>query len=292
MQKLDRSLRDLKRRSHELEERVHALRLDSAKYEYELKHCRDQIETQYNLSLAEAYEKRLDAPVAELEAEAGRCEAAIQEIGPVNPAAVEEYRRAADRYDFMLSQSEDLEKAAASLRQIIADIDRTMAEKFEEGFAAINAHFSDIFVRLFGGGSAVLELSEADSVLESGVEIFVQPPGKRRQNLALLSGGERALTVISILFSFLAYRPAPFCVIDEIDSALDESNVRRFSEFLSEYSKHSQFIVVTHRKGTMEAADILHGVTMEDSGVSRLVSVKFQEEGQQVEEGRMMRGTN
>ena len=292
VQKLDRSLRDLKRRSHELEERVHALRLDSAKYEYELKHCRDQIETQYNLSLAEAYEKRLDAPVAELEAEAGRCEAAIQEIGPVNPAAVEEYRRAADRYDFMLSQSEDLEKAAASLRQIIADIDRTMAEKFEEGFAAINAHFSDIFVRLFGGGSAVLELSEADSVLESGVEIFVQPPGKRRQNLALLSGGERALTVISILFSFLAYRPAPFCVIDEIDSALDESNVRRFSEFLSEYSKHSQFIVVTHRKGTMEAADILHGVTMEDSGVSRLVSVKFQEEGQQVEEGRMMRGTN
>ena len=292
VQKLDRSLRDLKRRSHELEERVHALRLDSAKYEYELKHCRDQIETQYNLSLTEAYEKRLDAPVAELEAEAGRCEAAIQEIGPVNPAAVEEYRRAADRYDFMLSQSEDLEKAAASLRQIIADIDRTMAEKFEEGFAAINAHFSDIFVRLFGGGSAVLELSEADSVLESGVEIFVQPPGKRRQNLALLSGGERALTVISILFSFLAYRPAPFCVIDEIDSALDESNVRRFSEFLSEYSKHSQFIVVTHRKGTMEAADILHGVTMEDSGVSRLVSVKFQEEGQQVEEGRMMRGTN
>jgi len=292
VQKLDRSLRDLKRRCHDLEERVHALQLDSAKFEYELKHCRDQIETQYNITLEDAYKNRIDAPIAEIEAEAGRCEAAIQEIGPVNPAAVEEYRRAADRYDFMLSQATDLETAAASLRQIIADIDRTMAERFAEGFAAINAHFSDIFVRLFGGGSAVLELSQSDNILESGVEIFVQPPGKRRQNLALLSGGERALTVISILFSFLAYRPAPFCVIDEIDSALDESNVRRFSEFLGEYSKHSQFIVVTHRKGTMEAADILHGVTMEDSGVSRLVSVKFLEDGKVMEEGRMMRGTN
>jgi len=292
VQKLDRSLRELKRRCHDLEERVHALQLDSAKFEYELKHCRDQIETQYNITLEDAYKNRIDAPIAEIEAEAGRCEAAIQEIGPVNPAAVEEYRRAADRYDFMLSQATDLETAAASLRQIIADIDRTMAERFAEGFAAINAHFSDIFVRLFGGGSAVLELSQSDNILESGVEIFVQPPGKRRQNLALLSGGERALTVISILFSFLAYRPAPFCVIDEIDSALDESNVRRFSEFLGEYSKHSQFIVVTHRKGTMEAADILHGVTMEDSGVSRLVSVKFLEDGKAMEEGRMMRGTN
>ena len=134
-------------------------------------------------------------------------------------------------------------------------------------------------------------LSAAENVLESGVEIFVQPPGKRRQNLALLSGGERALTVISILFAFLAYRPAPFCVVDEIDSALDEANVRRFSEFLTEYSKRSQFIVVTHRKGTMEAADILHGVTMEDSGVSRLVSVKFTEDGKPKEEERMMRGT-
>ena len=167
-----------------------------------------------------------------------------------------------------------------------------MAERFTAGFNEINKHFADIFVRLFGGGSAILELSTPDNVLESGVEIFVQPPGKRRQNLALLSGGERALTVISILFSFLAYRPAPFCVIDEIDSALDEANVRRFSEFLTEYSKQSQFIVVTHRKGTMEAADILHGVTMEDSGVSRLVSVKFLEDGKQMEEGRMMRGTN
>ncbi len=292
VQKLDRSLRDLKRRCHDLEEKAHSLRLDSAKFEYELKHCREQIETQYNMTLEDAHKNRIDAPIAEIEAEAGRCDAAIQEIGPVNPAAVEEYRRAADRYDFMLSQATDLETAAASLRQIIADIDRTMAERFAEGFAAINAHFADIFVRLFGGGSAVLELSQSDNILESGVEIFVQPPGKRRQNLALLSGGERALTVISILFSFLAYRPAPFCVIDEIDSALDESNVRRFSEFLGEYSKHSQFIVVTHRKGTMEAADILHGVTMEDSGVSRLVSVKFLEDGKTMEEGRMMRGTN
>ena len=290
-QKLDRSLRDLKRRCHELEETLHAVRLDYTKYEFERKTCREQIEGQYNVTLEEAARNRIEAPTADIEAQARRCEAEIQEIGPVNPAAVDEYRRTADRYEFMQSQSVDLESAVASLRQIIADIDRTMAERFAVGFAEINTHFADIFVRLFGGGSATLELTSPDNVLESGVEIFVQPPGKRRQNLALLSGGERALTVISILFSFLAYRPAPFCVIDEIDSALDESNVRRFSEFLSEYSKHSQFIVVTHRKGTMEAADILHGVTMEDSGVSRLVSVKFLEDGKQTEEGRIMRGT-
>jgi chromosome segregation protein len=290
-QKLDRSLRDLKRRCHELEETLHAVQLDYTKYEFELKTCREQIEGQYNITLEDAAKNRIDAPIAEIEAQARRCEAEIQEIGPVNPAAVEEYRRAADRYEFMQSQAVDLESAVASLRQIIADIDKTMSERFAIGFAEINTHFADIFVRLFGGGSATLELTSPESVLESGVEIFVQPPGKRRQNLALLSGGERALTVISILFSFLAFRPAPFCVIDEIDSALDEANVRRFSEFLTTYSKHSQFIVVTHRKGTMEAADILHGVTMEDSGVSRLVSVKFLEDGKQTEEGRMMRGT-
>ena len=289
-QKLDRSLRDLKRRGHELEESLHTVQLDYAKYEFELKYCQEQIETQYNSSLEAATRGRLALPAAELEKQAQLCEQEIQAIGPVNPAAVEEYRRAADRHDFMLAQADDLSAAAESLRQIIADLDHTMSEKFEAGFAAINGHFSDIFVRLFGGGSASLELSQTDNILESGVEIFVQPPGKRRQNLALLSGGERALTVISILFSFLAYRPAPFCVVDEIDSALDEANVRRFSEFLTEYSKQSQFIVVTHRKGTMEAADILHGVTMEDSGVSRLVSVKFLEDGKEKEEGRMMRG--
>ena len=277
-QKMDRLLRDLKRRCHDLEDTLHTLQLEVAKYEFEVQNCREQIETQFNVSLADAARNRIQAPVEEIENRARLCEREIQEIGPVNPAAVEEYRRTADRYEFLQNQATDLEAAVKSLRQIIEDIDRTMAERFAAGFTEINAHFSDIFVRLFGGGSAILELSAADNVLESGVEIFVQPPGKRRQNLALLSGGERALTVISILFAFLAYRPAPFCVVDEIDSALDEANVRRFSEFLTEYSQHSQFIVVTHRKGTMEAADILHGVTMEDSGVSRLVSVKFKEE--------------
>lgn len=290
-QRLDRLLRDLKRRSHELEESLHNVQLDSAKCEFELKACLELIEGQYGISVEEARRNRVEDTEERIEEQARRCEDEILQLGPVNPAAVSEYRRAADRYDFMRAQSVDLEKAVSSLRQMIADIDNTMQERFSEGFSAINAHFSDIFVRLFGGGNATLELSTPENMLESGVEIFVQPPGKRRQNLALLSGGERALTVISILFSFLAFRPAPFCVIDEIDSALDEANVRRFSEFLTEYSRRSQFIVVTHRKGTMEAADILHGVTMEDSGVSRLVSVKFLEDSKQMEEGRMMRGT-
>lgn len=290
-QQQDKGLRELKKKCQELNERLHEIRLDYTRNEFEIGHYREQIEVQFGLSLHEAMTNRLDSSSAELEQEADRCEKILQEIGSVNPAAIEDYRRTADRHEFMQSQSKDLESAATALSQIIADIDRTMSERFVSGFNEINQHFADIFVRLFGGGNASLELSDVGNVLEAGVEIFVQPPGKRRQNLALLSGGERAMTVISILFAFLAYRPAPFCVIDEIDSALDESNVRRFGEFLTEYSKKSQFIVVTHRKGTMEAADILHGVTMEDSGVSRLVSVKFLEDGKAVEEERMMRGT-
>jgi len=144
-------------------------------------------------------------------------------------------------------------------------------------FAQISLYFSEIFVKLFGGGQAKLELTDTQNVLEAGVEIAVQPPDKKLQNLAVLSGGERALTVIALLFSFLQYRPAPFSVVDEIDAPLDEANVDRFSAFLKEYALKTQFIVVTHRKGTMEAADIMYGVTVEDAGVSRLVSVRLED---------------
>ena len=158
---------------------------------------------------------------------------------------------------------------------IIRDIDQTMSKQFTSAFAVIDEKFGETFSRLFGGGTAKLQLLEPENVLETGIDILVQPPGKKQQNLSLLSGGERALTVIALLFSFLAYRPAPFCVVDEIDAALDEANVERFSSFLRDYAKDTQFIVVTHRKGTMEAADVMQGVTMEESGISRLLSVKF-----------------
>lgn len=165
--------------------------------------------------------------------------------------------------------------ATAYLLTILKDIDATMAKQFKAAFAQINDHFGELFVRLFGGGKAQLILADPNDILGTGIEIIVQPPGKKQQNLALLSGGERALTVIALLFAFLSYRPTPFCVLDEIDAALDEANVQRFSEFLQDYARSTQFIVVTHRKGTMEAADVMHGVTMEESGVSKLISVKF-----------------
>ena len=152
-----------------------------------------------------------------------------------------------------------------------------MTRKFKEAFAEINKFFAECYVRLFGGGTAVLKLSEPDDLLNSGIDIEVQPPGKRLQSLYLLSGGERALTVIALLFALLSYRPAPFCILDEIDAALDDANIVRFSKFLRDFSQKTQFIIITHRKGTMECADIMYGVTMEESGVSKLLSVKINE---------------
>ena len=150
-----------------------------------------------------------------------------------------------------------------------------MTKRFKESFAKINVYFSDCYIKLFGGGTALLKLTEPDNILESGIDIEVQPPGKKLQSLYLLSGGERALTVIALLFALLSYQPSPFCILDEIDAALDDANIVRFSNFLREYSADTQFIVITHRKGTMECADIMYGVTMEESGVSKLLSVKI-----------------
>ena len=157
------------------------------------------------------------------------------------------------------------------------EINSGMSKRFKEAFAKINVYFSECYVKLFGGGTAYLKLTDPGDVLSSGIDIEVQPPGKKLQSLYLLSGGERALTVIALLFALLSYSPAPFCILDEIDAALDEANVDRFARFLTAYAENTQFIVITHRKGTMEAANVLHGVTMEESGVSKLLSVKLTE---------------
>ncbi|MCE5287228.1 MAG: AAA family ATPase, partial [Pelosinus sp.] len=211
----------------------------------------------------------------ELTAQIRGKETAIAQLGPVNPAAIDEYNRVSERYEFLQKQCDDLVTAKEYLMSIITDIDSTMTKQFTASFAAISEHFVGIFTRLFGGGSARLVLTQPDNLLETGIDITVEPPGKKQQSLTLLSGGERALTVIALLFAFLAYRPAPFTMVDEIDAPLDEANLDRFSQFLHDYSKDTQFIVVTHRKGTMESADVIHGVTMEESGVSKLVSVKM-----------------
>ena len=275
MQKLDKEIRDLRRQSNELQARLHEIELLIAKYGYEATNCRDQLTGQLALSIEEARALKKPDSINELLKAIAHLESQITALGLVNPAAIDEYNKVQERYSFLQKQTDDLLRAKEYLTSIISDIDTTMSRQFNKAFKAISQSFGDVFVRLFGGGRAELVLIDPSNILSTGIDIIVQPPGKKLQNLALLSGGERALTVIALLFAILTYHPAPFCVVDEIDAALDEANVERFSEFLQDYAQNTQFIVVTHRKGTMESAGVLHGVTMEESGISRLVSVKF-----------------
>lgn len=199
----------------------------------------------------------------------------LRELGSVNIDSIEEYKTMKERYDFMCEQRVDLEDTMAKLRKIISDMTNTMKEQFKSQFEIINKNFSEVFRELFGGGNASLKLEDEENILECGIDINVQPPGKKLQNMMLLSGGEKAFTAIALLFAILKINPAPFCVLDEIEAALDDVNVYRFAEYLKKFSKDTQFLVITHRKGTMEAADTVYGVTMEENGISKLLSMKL-----------------
>ena len=197
----------------------------------------------------------------------------IKALGSVNMDAIEEYKSVEERFKFLTEQKSDLEKSKSDLNEIISSMEELMREHFEKNFAEINESFSVVFRELFGGGHARLYLSEPDNVLESGIEIEVQLPGKGRQNINLYSGGEKSFIAIALLFAILRVKPAPFCILDEIDAALDDVNVSRFATYLKNYAEESQFIIITHRRGTMEAANILYGVTMQEKGVSKLLSL-------------------
>jgi len=277
IQSNDREIKDANKQQNDLQNKIHQTELLQTKSEFERQQCLEIFESEYHLSIEQAQTYRLDETNTSLGKKIRLLEKEMEELGPINPNAITEYENLNTRYTFMQKQLTDLSVAKEYLAGIIRDMDITMSKQFSEAFAQISLYFSEIFVKLFGGGQAKLELTDTQNVLEAGVEIAVQPPDKKLQNLAVLSGGERALTVIALLFSFLQYRPAPFSVVDEIDAPLDEANVDRFSAFLKEYARKTQFIVVTHRKGTMEAADIMYGVTVEDAGVSRLVSVRLEE---------------
>lgn len=198
---------------------------------------------------------------------------AIRDLGTVNLAAIDDYHQLGQRYEFLNTQSQDLIKAKESLLKVIGEIERTITKRFTETFEEVRNQFRSIYAKLFEGGNADLYLADPEKPLESGIEISAQPPGKKLQSLMLLSGGERAMTAIALLFSILAVKPSPFCVLDEIDATLDEVNVQRFSKCLEMFSKDVQFIVVTHRRGTMEVANAIYGVTMEELGVSKLISL-------------------
>jgi len=200
-------------------------------------------------------------------------------MGEVNLGAISQQQQLTERLDFLRTQRDDLERAQADLEGIIADIDQRTRDQFILTFNAVAREFDVLFKRIFDGGKTRLSLTNPDNLLETGVDVRVQPPGKAEQDLMLLSGGERALTALALMLALLRVKPSPFVVLDEIDAPLDETNVGRFTELLREFADTSQFIVITHNKGTMEAADALYGVTMEERGVSKLVSVRLTEEG-------------
>lgn len=262
----------------ELSERKHAEEIALAKIDSDLEYMGQSILENYGETYDTALkfkEEGYDASVGE--SEIIKLRRKRSSLGAINATAIDDCRALKERYDEMTTQKEDLEKAEKDLREAIDKIKAEMLTQFDEGFTKINENFQRIFKELFGGGRAMLELdySEVEDRLEAGVEIIAEPPGKKLQKLSLLSGGEKALTAIAILFSILKLRPMPFCVLDEIEAALDEANVDRFARYLQKFSKETQFIVITHRKPTMELADSLFGVTMQEKGVSKLVSVKL-----------------
>ncbi|MGE6715870.1 chromosome segregation protein SMC [Peribacillus frigoritolerans] len=255
------------------DEEVKLTRLD-----VELENRLDHLREEYTLSFEGAKEQYpLMMPADEAQKRVKLIKLAIEELGTVNLGAIDEYARVAERYEFLLSQKEDLQQAKDTLFQVIDEMDDEMKRRFADTFYSIRKEFEQVFKALFGGGRAELKLTNPDDLLNTGVDIIAQPPGKKLQNLSLLSGGERALTAIALLFSILKVRPVPFCILDEVEAALDEANVVRFSQFLRKFSRETQFIVITHRKGTMEEADVLYGITMQESGVSKLVSVRMEE---------------
>ena len=202
----------------------------------------------------------------------------IRRLGTVNVNAIEDYKEVSERYEFLKTQYDDLTQAQAELDKIIEELDTGMRRQFEEKFSQIRAEFDKVFKELFGGGRGTLELMEDEDILEAGIQIIAQPPGKKLQNMMQLSGGEKALTAISLLFAIQNLKPSPFCLLDEIEAALDDNNVSRFARYLHKLTKNTQFIVITHRRGTMSSADRLYGITMQEKGVSTLVSVDLLED--------------
>lgn len=275
---IERELKEIKRTHKQLNDALHREEVSVNRLDVELENRLEQLSEEYQLSFERAKEKYqlpMDADSARKKVKLIKL--AIEELGTVNLGAIDEYERVSERFNFLKEQREDLMKAKETLYEVINEMDQEMIKRFSESFFEIQHHFQIIFAKLFGGGRADLQLTDPENLLTTGVDILAQPPGKKLQHLALLSGGERALTAIALLFSILKVRPVPFCILDEVEAALDDANVHRFAQYLRVFSKDTQFICVTHRKGTMEEADVLYGVTMQESGVSNIVSVKLEE---------------
>ncbi len=259
----------------DLKEQIVKLDVKKSKLEQDISQITENLWNEYELTpnSVENYQKPDNIATAQKQVNTLRNQ--IKDLGSINIDAIEEYKKTKERYDFLSEQRLDLENTSAKLRKIISDITETMKVQFKERFVKINKNFNEVFKELFNGGKAELILEDENNLLECGIDIHVQPPGKKLQNMMLLSGGEKAFTAIALLFAILQINPAPFCILDEIEAALDDVNVYRFAEYLKKFCKDTQFLVITHRKGTMEVADTVYGITMEENGISKLLSIKL-----------------
>ena len=258
-----------------LKEQIIKLDVKKTKLEQDLQQVVESLWNEYELTPNSTEEYQKPNNVATAQKQVNSLRNKIKDLGSINIDSIEEYKKTKERYDFMSEQRLDLENTASKLRKIIGDMTTTMQNQFKEKFELINKNFNEVFTELFNGGKAELKLENEENILECGIDIRVQPPGKKLQNMMLLSGGEKAFTAIALLFAILKINPAPFCILDEIEAALDDVNVYRFAEYLKKFCKQTQFLVITHRKGTMEAGDSVYGVTMEENGISKLLSIKL-----------------
>ena len=258
-----------------LKEQIVKMDFKKTKLEQDIEQLINTLWDEYEITPNNAGEYKKPNNIAQAQKEVSSIREKIKDLGSINIDSIEEYKKISERYDFMCEQRLDLENTVAKLRKVISEMTQTMEQQFKEKFEIINKNFNEVFIELFGGGKAELILTDEDNVLECGIDIRVQPTGKKLQNMMLLSGGEKAFTAIALLFAILKINPAPFCILDEIEAALDDVNVYRFAEYLKKFSQASQFLVITHRKVTMEVADTVYGVTMEENGISKLLSMKL-----------------
>ena len=258
-----------------LDKEVYRLNAQKEKLEESIETQINYMWNEYEITLSDAASLRKEelTDLAEMKRDIAALKDQIKKLGDVNVNAIEDYKNIMERYTFLKGQHDDLIEAEKTLEHIITELDTAMRRQFQEKFKEIAGEFDKVFKELFGGGKGTLELMEDEDILEAGIRIIAQPPGKKLQNMMQLSGGEKALTAIALLFAIQNLKPSPFCLLDEIEAALDENNVTRFAKYLHKLTKNTQFIVITHRRGTMEKADQLYGITMQEKGVSALVSV-------------------
>ncbi|GFI46487.1 chromosome partition protein Smc [Lachnospiraceae bacterium] len=267
----------LSERMNGLDKEVYRLNAQKEKLQDTLEGQINYMWDEYEITLSDAAALRSDAmtDLNTMKKEIAALKDQIKKLGDVNVNAIEDFKNLMERYQFLKTQHDDLVEAEKTLEGIIVELDSAMRKQFQEKFAEIGREFDKVFKELFGGGKGTLELMDQEDILEAGIRIIAQPPGKKLQNMMQLSGGEKALSAIALLFAIQNLKPSPFCLLDEIEAALDENNVARFAKYLHKLTKSTQFIVITHRRGTMEKADRLYGITMQEKGVSTLVSVNL-----------------